>query len=406
MWTETSIANKFPEWSKLFQSLIRSRGTFEAEHEVTAAVERRLRQLDLSPIKVPFDAKRLRSLPDAQRPVSIVPGRNNIVVEVEGKEAGRSIILNSHMDIVPAGDESAWKFSPFAADIKDNFIYGRGAYDDKAGVLLCLATLEVLRQHDLLCKGRLVVHFVLEDEITGNGSLLCLDAGHSADAAIIVDGTKGDFGINAHAGQFRFSIELHGRPASVSVSHVEVNAAEMLARLMLELKQTVFDLNRGNKAPWDRYPSPNQFVVQSLHSAGDPLTVPERAVGSAYVTFTPPATLRDVQTLLETTAVRFSERFRLPAMPIFDWSGFAAEPVFSRSAELEGAIAVAAQESGIGQVAFGPSTGTSDMRHFAARGIPCVLFGPGRGFNPHRQDECYDLGSISPMLRLLVRTVT
>ena len=109
--------------------------------------------------------------------------------------------------------------------------------------------------------------------------------------------------------------------------------------------------------------------------------------------------------MLEATAAKFSDRFNLPERPIFDWSGFMAEPVFSVSAELERAIGVAAKESGMSEVTFGPSTGTSDMRHFAARGIPCVLFGPGRGFNPHRPDERYDLSSIPPMVGLLIRTV-
>jgi acetylornithine deacetylase len=406
VWVETSAESKLPEWTKLFQSLVRSRGTFEVEHEVIATVERRLGELGLSPIEVPFDPERLRSLPGAQRPFSSVSGRRNIVVQLDGSEAGRSLVLNSHMDIVPAGEESSWQFPPFAGSITDNFIYGRGAHDDKAGVLLCLAALEILKEHDLLRKGRLTVQFVLEDEITGNGSLLCLAAGHVADAAIIVDGTRGDTGINEHAGQIQFSIELRGLPASVSVSHLGLNAAEMLARLMLELRQAVFDLNIKNIPPWDRYPSPNQFVVQSLSAAGEPLTVPVKATGSAYLTFTPPATVDEIRTLLEATAAKFSDRFNLSARPIFDWSGFMAEPVSSASAELERAIGAAAKDGGMGEVTFGPSTGTSDMRHFAARGIPCVLFGPGRGFNPHRPDERYDLSSILPMLGLLIRTVT
>ena len=250
-WIETS-ANRISTWTSVFRSLIRCRGTFEAEHEMIAAVELRLRELGLSPIEVQFDPSRLYSLPGAQRPISRVSGRRNIVVHVDGKEPGRSIILNSHMDIVPAGDASAWQFPPFAGVIEDNFIYGRGAHDDKAGVLLCLAVLDILKEHDLLRKGRLIVQFVLEDEITGNGSLLCLDDGHIADAAIIVDGTKGDSGINEHAGQLQFSIELRGRPASVSVSHLGINAAEMLARLMLELRKQCSTLMPATKLPGTR----------------------------------------------------------------------------------------------------------------------------------------------------------
>jgi acetylornithine deacetylase/succinyl-diaminopimelate desuccinylase-like protein len=42
----------------------------------------------------------------------------------------------------------------------------------------------------------------------------------------------------------------------------------------------------------------------------------------------------------------------------------------------------------------GPSTGTSDMRHFSLAGIPCMLYGPGNGYNPHRPDEHYYLDDL------------
>jgi acetylornithine deacetylase/succinyl-diaminopimelate desuccinylase-like protein len=61
-----------------------------------------------------------------------------------------------------------------------------------------------------------------------------------------------------------------------------------------------------------------------------------------------------------------------------------------------------AQSLGWPRMEFVPSTGTSDMRHFAARGIPCVLFGPGRGFNPHRANEHYYLDDLPKMTTLLL----
>src|SRR5262249_51252862 len=160
-------------------------------------------------------------------------------------------------------------------DTETNTLYGRGAMDDKAGVVISLAVLEALVRSGTRLPGDLLFHWVLEDEITGNGTLLCLDAGHVADAAVIIDGTRKDKGIAGHAGQLQFDVELRGRAASVSVSHMGVNAAEMMARLLLELHDTVFALNEKRTAPWTRYPSPFQFVTQSLTSEGAQLMVPE-----------------------------------------------------------------------------------------------------------------------------------
>jgi acetylornithine deacetylase/succinyl-diaminopimelate desuccinylase-like protein len=56
-------------------------------------------------------------------------------------------------------------------------------------------------------------------------------------------------------------------------------------------------------------------------------------------------------------------------------------------------------------VRIGPSTGTSDMRHFARRGIPCLLYGPGRGFNPHRADEHFLLDDLPLMMQVYLDMV-
>ena len=48
-------------------------------------------------------------------------------------------------------------------------------------------------------------------------------------------------------------------------------------------------------------------------------------------------------------------------------------------------------------IEVGPSTGLSDMRHFAALGTPCLLYGPGTGYNPHRPDERYHLTDLPRM---------
>jgi acetylornithine deacetylase len=224
--------------------------------------------------------------------------------------------------------------------------------------------------------------------------------------AIIVDGTRGTTGINQHAGNIRFAIEMAGRPASVSVSHMGTNAAEMLAQLLLDLRAAVFDLNARNTAPWTVFPSPNQFSTVALRCDEAPLTVPAVASAVCYATFTPPMTIAGFRSLAERVGREFAGRHHLSREPAFDWSGFAAEPVASESSALEHAIQAAAANVMDQQVSFGPSTGTSDLRHFAARGIPCVLFGPGVGYNPHRADEHFHLDSLSSTVRVLLHAVS
>jgi acetylornithine deacetylase/succinyl-diaminopimelate desuccinylase-like protein len=56
-------------------------------------------------------------------------------------------------------------------------------------------------------------------------------------------------------------------------------------------------------------------------------------------------------------------------------------------------------------IELGPSTGTSDLRHYVAYGMRGLLYGPGRGFNPHRPDEHYLLDDFPVMVRLLHDTM-
>src|ERR1700758_5799543 len=58
------------------------------------------------------------------------------------------ITFAGHTDVVPAGDESAWSVGAFSGEIKDGFLYGRGAVDMKGGIACSVAAaLDYLRNH-------------------------------------------------------------------------------------------------------------------------------------------------------------------------------------------------------------------------------------------------------------------
>jgi acetylornithine deacetylase len=351
---------------------------------------------------VPMDAATLRRHSDAIEPISEVSGRNNVVVRLPGRGGGRSLILNCHLDINPEGDPKQWTHPPFSGHIdpQANVIFGRGAMDDKAGVALCLGLMRVIAEQRLQFNGDLIFQFVLEDEVTGNGSLTCLEAGHVADAAIILDGTRPDRAIDQHAGNMEFHLTMKGRPASVSVSHLGANAAEMLSRTLLHLREAFHRLNEARQPPWTEFPSPHQFVIHGMHADAHRFSVPVAAKARCFVTFPPPATIESVRAFLEDESRRHAATNNYPDLPIFDWNGFAVEPASCASDELRTLVRQTARRHGISEVRIGPSTGLSDMRHFEKRGIPCLLYGPGRGFNPHRPDEHFLLDDLPFMMKV------
>jgi acetylornithine deacetylase len=393
------IAARADEWTRLLQDLIRIPSCYETEHDVIRRVCEYVAASGLAPVLVPMEARRLRELPDAMPPFSAVADRNNVVVRIPGRGGGRSLVLNCHLDVQPAGDPAEWTHAPFSGHIDStgNAIYGRGAMDDKSGSTICLALMRVISEQRLRFAGDLVFQFVLEDEITGNGSLMCLEAGHTADAAIILDGTRPDRAIDRHAGNMEFQVAVKGRPASVAVSHLGFNAAELLSGILLQLRNAFGRLNDTRQPPWTEFPSPYQFVIHGLTADAPRFCVPVDASARCFVTFPPPATLRSIRSLLQEEAERYAQSNNHPSLPVFSWDGFAAESVSCASEDLLTLVRESAARHGIPHVRVGPSTGTSDMRHFASRGIPCLLYGPGRGFNPHRADEHFMLDDIPLM---------
>jgi acetylornithine deacetylase len=395
------------EYEKLLQALIQIPSEFENEHKILSFMLDQITNLGFDPIKVNFDPVQLSKSKYSQQPISSIQERFNLVVRVPGRGQGKSIIINSHLDIVPAGNPENWSHSPFGGHIDrdKNIIYGRGAMDDKAGVTIALALLASLTEPTSRPLGDVVFQFVLEDENTGNGTLLCLDAGHHGDAAIILDGTRSDKGINQHAGNCQFKLEMRGKPVAVGVSHMGINAGELLAELIIFLKQTVMQLNQHCKAPWTIFPSPNQFVTQQLHCSSELMTVPEYANAECYVTFTPPQKLEDIRKLLEQSSIKFAQQKGLTQLPTFSWDGIATEPIAATTTQLETIMNGCAKEIAMPPIQFGPSTGISDMRHYSRHGIPCLLYGPGRGYNPHRADEHYHLDDLPKMTHLMKKII-
>ena len=92
----------------------------------------------------------------------------NIIGLMLGREAGPTLLLNSHMDTMPTGDIKQWQKSPFSGDTADNKLYGCGASDCKAGLAAQIFAGALLKRSLLPLKGNLVVAASVGQECGGN----------------------------------------------------------------------------------------------------------------------------------------------------------------------------------------------------------------------------------------------
>ena len=95
------------------------------------------------------------------------PGRGSILATLKGNGKKKSVLLLSHIDVVPA-EKGRWEVDPFAGVIKDGYLYGRGTLDDKfMGIIEMMAVLILKRQRIPLKRD--ILFFATADEEMGGG---------------------------------------------------------------------------------------------------------------------------------------------------------------------------------------------------------------------------------------------
>ncbi len=191
-----------------------------------------------------------------------------------GSAAGRDLLLNGHIDVVPVGDEAAWTTAPWDPAVRDGRVYGRGAVDMKGGLCCALFAARAVRESGVRLRGRLSVASVVGEEDGGTGTLATLLRGHTADGAVIVEPTRLRV-VPAQAGSLMFRLVVHGRAAHGCVREEGVNAVEKFVPLLAALRRLeaercgVADAGVAGLGPAGAdLPSPR--AASSAAVAGDP----------------------------------------------------------------------------------------------------------------------------------------
>ncbi len=172
------------------------------------------------------------------------PLRPNAVVRWGNGPRGFALI--GHMDTVAAGDASLWTSPPFAPEVRDGRLYGRGTADNKAGLAIGLYTLAALRDQGQLNPDEVTLILAgVSDEESGASSDLgvryLLDEGHlPVDGAIYTYAS--DIVCVGHRGLVRLVLEakgtaVHSGSDEWSRGEGGVNAVTGLAAILLELEK-------------------------------------------------------------------------------------------------------------------------------------------------------------------------
>jgi acetylornithine deacetylase len=151
--------------------------------------------------------------------------RPNVVGILKGKGSGRSLLFNGHVDVIPAGPAAAWNVSPWAGEILENRLYGRGASDMKSGLAAMTMAIDAIVRSGVKLKGDVFLEYTMDEELSGNGTLACVLRGYQADAGICCE-TSSLHVQPGCIGRIWFKIVVHGKPAGIQQRWQGVNAIE------------------------------------------------------------------------------------------------------------------------------------------------------------------------------------
>src|SRR6266487_3373305 len=111
--------------------------------------------------------------------IEAAPGRASAIARIEGSDPARApLLIHGHLDVVPA-DPGEWSVDPFGADIKDGYIWGRGAIDMKHMDAMTLAVVREWRRTGRRPPRDIVLAFVSDEEAGGDYGAQYLVEHHS-----------------------------------------------------------------------------------------------------------------------------------------------------------------------------------------------------------------------------------
>lgn len=391
------LAELFPVQERFLAELVRT-PTDNPPGDCAPAGERAAELLEQLGFKVerhPVPEGRVRA-------VGMMSATNLIVRRRFGP--GPVIALNAHGDVVPPGE--GWTQEPYGAAILDGWMYGRGAAVSKSDFATYAFALRAL-DADPPSRGTVELHFTYDEESGGEiGPKLLLEAGLSKPDLAVCAGFSYAV-VTAHNGCLHLEVEVRGRSAHAAMPASGIDALEAAKAILTVL----YDWRRSLAQRVSAVPGIGaaQLTIGLIEGGIDTNVVPDRVTFRLDRRMIPdedPGAVEAELRALIADAARASPDARVQIRRIL-----LAEPLVT----LPGADRLASLLCRHAGEMFGEPIGCTgvplytDARHYAAVGIPTVLYGAGprpiEEANAHRADERLPLADLRRATEVVARTL-
>lgn len=371
----------------LARDLIRCESVTPAEGGALDLLERTLAGMGFATRRMPFSE-------------AGTPDVDNLYARL-GTE-GPNLCFAGHTDVVPVGDRDAWTDDPFAAEIRDGVLYGRGASDMKGAIAAFVAAVASLRAEGTDIPGSISMLITGDEEgpsVNGTKKMLpaLAEAGETLDACITGEPTNphelGTMIKIGRRGSLNGYLTVHGVQGHTGYVHLADNAAERLIRIMSAV--LAMELDQGSE-----HFQPSTLAVSTI-DVDNPATnvIPAKATAVFNIRFNDlhsgaslEAKLRDVLAEAAGDGARYDFEVKV-----------SGESFLTPPGLLSGIISDAC-EAELGQrPELSTTGGTSDSR-FIKDYCPVVDFGLV-GESMHKVDEHAPTADIAALSRIYARVI-
>lgn len=400
------------------ERLLRFDTTDGQEGPVAAWVRDELAELGFETYTWTADAERLAghpSFPDNPTEITVADRPSVAGVLAFGDpDAGPTLVLNGHLDVVPA-DAELWHTDPFEPSWDGDDLTARGAADMKAGFAACvfaaLDAREAVESGDLELDGRVVVEGVAGEEEGGIGAAAAaLDNPYpfERDAAVVAEPTDLRC-VTATEGTVMKRLHLQGRSAHAATRWVGESVLPHFETIREAFEQLEAERAESVTHPlYEEFPIPWPVCCGRVEAGSWASTVPATLTAEWRIGVAPGETVSEVEAQFEErlAAVVAETEWLAAHPPTFERFTIQFEPAeIDPDEPVVGALQSAMTEAGLSETDAQGATYGADSRHYVEAGIPTVLFGPGTIEQAHFPNETVHWPDVATARDVLAGTV-
>lgn len=303
---------------------------------------------------------------------------------------GECLAFAGHTDVVPVGDEKAWRYPPFSGEIRDGMLHGRGAADMKGSLAAMVVACEQFVKQHPNHRGKIALLITSDEEAAAKDGTVkvvetLMQRGEKIDYCVVGEPSSnkqlGDIIKNGRRGSITADLYIEGVQGHVAYPHLAENPIHKAAPFLAEL--TAYQWDNGNA-----FFPPTSLQIANIHAGtGSNNVIP----GELYIQFNLRYCTEVTDEAIKAKVAELLQKYNLKHRIVWNLSG---KPFLTTSGKLLD-VAQQAVET-VTQITPKPDTGggTSDARFIALMGGEVIEFGPLNS-TIHKVNECVsveDLG--------------